>query len=167
MGVEFAHIEECEPKPFTCGDLREDLDSWSRRLQALGGVVGALSWYEGKTGGPISVFENHGEALGWIIEDYAKAIELTIDKNRDVFFNAKESVSSLMRGCQETYDIISKNQNISDIYVLDCRLKELDKFLKEVLVPAMHLKNAFEDLKKDILKNSKQAPEVVAAVGGV
>ncbi len=166
MGHEFLKTEKCEEVPFVSGSLIDDLDAWSRKLQVLGGAVSTIAWYKSRNVDSDCFFETQGETLGQIIEDYAKAIELTIEKNAAIFSDRKENIDILIKGCQETYDIVSKNRHISDICAIDRRVAELDEFLKGALVPAMRLKNNFETLKREILAINKKAPEAVAAAEG-
>lgn len=63
-----ANNDEIKIQPFSCGDENEDLLDWSKKLEALGMILEALAFRDDK------ILSMHGERLGQIVTDYARAI---------------------------------------------------------------------------------------------
>jgi len=80
-------------KPFTTGEIAEDIGCWIRRIDALGEVLTGLGFQALEKQSPDTLIMT-AEQLGMTIRDYAKAIEYHLDGAylvlRD-YFNQKES----------------------------------------------------------------------------
>jgi len=84
--------EACQ-RPFTFGlGVLDDLHMWSRKITILGHIIARLAELEGKQDYSFFYF---GEALGDIIEDYAKAINCVVNNEnfRDHFLRTDEEVT--------------------------------------------------------------------------
>ncbi len=154
-----AITEEIREKPFLCGDVREDLDGWSRKLGALGNLISALAWHE-KKGGSESLC-SEGEILGSIIHDYAHAIELTIDQESGVLSNIDEGIAFPLARHQSVYDMmaLTKDLNGTDLPAIQTQLKKLQTFTEETLIPVLRMTNGLEDMRKGIIENSTKQKE--------
>jgi len=63
-------------------DPLEAVLDWSNKLIAIGEISGSLSLYENRlTGSMTQSLYDHGETLGQIIADYARAINETTTEN--------------------------------------------------------------------------------------
>lgn len=147
--------EREERKPFQSDNVMEDIYTYARKMKALGEAWGALSWHENNGHGSTTALENCGEALGEIVMDYAGAIEILLDEIGKSVVDLDQNIVFPLAGCREAYDFIGATRRKEDLCAVDYRLKELTSFIENAAVPAISLKNAFEDLKKDILNKPK------------
>jgi len=153
-------------RPFTSGSVVDGLIDWATKIKTLGEVWGAISWHEAKGNGGTDTLERCGETIGSIIADYAEMIEDTVMENSKSFVDLGKNIVFPLTRCKEVYEWSSKNSHGPDVLHIDHQLKELGSFIENAALPAMQLKNAFEDLKKDILSKQKSAPEAVSAAAG-
>lgn len=159
--------EEIEKKrPFMGEKITDDLIDWAGKLKALGEVWGTLSWHEAQGHVSSDTLETCGETLGSIIMDYAELIENTVTENLSSFVDLDENVVFPLARCQEVYDWASKNRHTPDVSHIDYQLKELEAFMETAALPAIRLKNGFEELKKEIMAQKKSAPAAVSAAAG-
>lgn len=141
-------------RPYTSGNLIDDLVSWAKKVKVLGEVWGTLSWHENRQHGS-EVLESCGETLGDIIIDYADLIETAATENSKSFVDMDENIVFPLARCQEVYDHASKNVNSPDVSHIDYQLKELDSFIQNAAMPACELKKKFESLRKEVLEAKK------------
>jgi len=133
------------------GGLAENLDDWAWKLEALGGIIGALCWHEQNTPGTNALPE-YGEAYGQIIIEYAQLIRKAACENRD-----EENAETLISDLQEAYNLLKNSKTPEDIYIIDRHLKALSELFDTVIRPALELKNSFEDIKRELLSKKGKA----------
>ncbi|HPD57940.1 MAG: hypothetical protein BWY69_00808 [Planctomycetes bacterium ADurb.Bin401] len=144
---------EKQNRSYINGNLVENLDDWAWKLEALGGVIGALCWHEKNTtlGGTIALTE-YGEAYGQIIIEYAQLIRAAVCENKD-----EENSQTLISGLQEAYELLKNSTTLEDIYIIDRHLKTLSGLFDTVIQPASELKKSFEDIKRELLSRKGKA----------
>jgi hypothetical protein len=147
-------------RPYTSGDVVDDIIDWAGKLKVLGEVWGTLSWHEKSGHGSTDILENSGEILGSIITDYAELIENTISHSHK---NGEIIVNSLKR-YEETLQWIenSKGQGGS-AGVIDLDMQSLDRFIATVTQPAYLMKKRFAEMKKKYPIKHETASETVSA----
>jgi len=133
------------------GGLAENLDDWAWKLEALGGIIGALCWHEQNTPGTNALPE-YGEAYGQIIIEYAQLIRKAACENRD-----EENAETLISDLQEAYNLLKNSKTPEDIYIIDRHLKALSELFDTVIRPALELKKSFEDIKRELLSKKGKA----------
>lgn len=133
------------------GDLAENLDDWAWKLEALGGIIGALCWHEQNTPGT-NALPDYGEAYGQIIIEYAQLIRKAACENR-----GEENAETLISDLQEAYNLLKNSKTPEDIYIIDRHLKALSELFDTVIRPALELKNSFEDIKRELLSKKGKA----------
>jgi len=143
--------EEITEKPFSSGDVREDLIKWSYKLGALGNLISALAWHE-KDGGSESLCSD-GELLGSIIYDYAQAIKITTEKRCRILIDIDKAFVSPLPRCQEVYEWLNGRDmlNQSDLEPINYRLKELESFFEAFTGPALDLTGKFAKMRDAII----------------
>lgn len=146
---------DLEDMPFNKGDLRENLSDWVRKIQALARILSALSWHEAKDGGAADFSDL--EAYGWIIEDYAKAIGLTIDDNCLTLFYTDHALKDSVRRFGEVLETVKNSEHAPDIGIINRNLYDLEK-LAETMADAFKLIADFKDLKRQIQTKTSAAP---------
>ena len=147
-------------------DLLDNVTEWAEKLKALGDVWGALSWHVERYDGDGDSLARCGEMLGMIIADYAGLIQDTVTENMSSFVGLDKNVVFPLANCQEVYEWSSKHRHDPDICHIDYQLKELTSFIMSAAMPAIRLKNSFEELKKEIIAQHKNAPAAVSAAAG-
>ena len=60
--------DKIKRQPFSCGDENEVLLDWSKKLEAFGMTIETLAFRDDE------ILSIHGERLGQIVTDYARAI---------------------------------------------------------------------------------------------
>jgi len=152
--------------PFQTGDKIEDMMSYARKLNALGDLLQTLFWIGNACDTGQAELQRFGQELGWIMQDYSQALEIMLDESSCSFVDLDKNVVFPLGRCQEVYDFIGNNRRKEDICAVDYHLQELNNFIENAAMPAMRLKNSFEDLKKEMLAGNKSAPEAVRAAAG-
>ncbi len=154
--------DEQKHRPYTSGNAVDDLTDWAGKIKALGEVWSALSWHENESregGGGSQALEWCGEKLGEIIMDYAELIEVTIHENSKSFVDLDGSVvfplAHHQDGLRILYEGAFNEEGTKD--QIEQHIKELDAFSENASIPAMRLRNQFEDLKKKVLNRQKKA----------
>ena len=145
--------KEKQNRPCDNESLTEKLDDWAWKLEALGGIIGALCWHEKNTplGGTIALTE-YGEAYGQIIIEYADLIRTAVCENVGEK-NAQELISRLGEACE----LLKNSKSPNDIYIIDMHLQQLDSLIANLTAPALELKNSFESIKKNLMAGGKKA----------
>jgi len=153
-----------ERQPFQTGDVIEDMMGYAQKLNALGDVVMTMSWLHEAHNVGEAEFLRFGQDLGEIIQDYADALHIMLYKESLNFVDREKEVVFPLGQCREVYNFIGKTRRKEDLCAVDYRLKELDEFIEKAAVPAINLKNDFEQLRKEILNstNSKAQTAKVA-----
>jgi hypothetical protein len=102
-----------------------------------------------------------GEALGWIIKDYAEAIE-------DIFNEIRKDEIAGLRGewHEEVLEWIDSSKGGGgSAGVIDTHLEAIDRFIGTVAKPAFLLRNRFEEMKKKYPIKHNATVEAAAAAG--
>ena len=151
--------EEITEKPFSSGDVWEDLDDWSRKLGALGKMISALAWHE-KDGGSESLC-SEGELLGGIIYDYAQAIRLTMDQEHELLGDFDQSIVFPLARHQSAYGLmtLTTDLNETDIPGINKHLKALHAFTNKAINPVLEMTIGLENIRKEIIENSTKQKE--------
>jgi hypothetical protein len=156
--------DEQKQRPYTSGNVIDDVSDWAGKIKALGEVWSALSWHENESregGGGSQALEWCGEKMGEIIMDYAELIEVTIAKNGKFFIDPD--------GINVVFPLTAHQNSLKMLYQgafneegtidhIERSIKELDAFSENASIPAMRLRNQFEDLKKKVLGGPEKAP---------
>ncbi|MGV8059683.1 MAG: hypothetical protein AB2L12_16935 [Smithellaceae bacterium] len=152
-----AEKTEIKKKRFFTGSdsLADDLIDWASKLNALGYILGSLVWNESKPDSGTEALNWHGESLGMIISDYAAFIETAVEDNFGQINGLEGNAVKQLARWQEVYDFIKNTKRPEDIYAIDHQLHELSDFIHNISVPAISLKNDFDDLKKSLIDLQK------------
>lgn len=159
--------EEDKRIPFTSGGgFADDIMDWVTKVQAMNEAINALLWYETREGakGGAEAISWHGETLCGILGNYAEAIELKLHENWELFGDIENRVVFPLNKFQYEYGCVKETSQPSAIRCIDENLKKLTDFIDNAAVPALHLKNAFEEVKKRILAEQEKAPVTLKAV---
>ncbi|MDD5451507.1 MAG: hypothetical protein PHT49_06380 [Desulfovibrionales bacterium] len=158
--------EKIEKKPFSTGNIYEDLIGWASRLDALGALMSSLASFEES-----DELITSGEYLGYIISDYAKAINLSVHEAGNVFWRAQHGVYFSISDHKDSYEMIRQGAYYPEkaLEVVNREIKELNSFIKEVADPVIELEVSYEQLRRAIIKRieenkQKEAPATVGAV---
>lgn len=159
--------EEMEEKPFSTGDIYEDLIGWASRLDALGALISSMAFKESDE------LITSGEYLGYIISDYAKAINLSLHEAKNVSWRAPRGVYFSISDHKDSYEMIRQGAFYPEkaLEVVNKEIKELNAFMKEVADPVIELEVSYEQLRRAIIKRieenkQKEAPATLGAATG-
>ncbi|MFC1867669.1 hypothetical protein ACFL0H_06000 [Thermodesulfobacteriota bacterium] len=151
-------------KIFSSGDIADDLFGWIGKLEALGAVVSYLAYRESDD----QALEWHGEQLGGIISDYAKALNVTLTKAYGVlkdYFN--ENDGSVISDLKREFKILQEGHPCK--YAIDKATGQLETIdlLMVDFQDILSLRENFLKLREDIIDKlaPKKSPEDVG--GGI
>ena len=152
-------------KRFTTGsgDLGSVLIDWAGKLKAMGHILSCLAWHEKKPGSGTEALCLQGEELGGIISDYAEFIETATEDNLARIHGLEGNAVKQLARCQEVYDFVKNTNRPEDICAIDYRIREMTDFINNISLPAIDLKNSFEDLKKSIIAEQEKGSKSQAA----
>jgi len=145
----FEEVEEDWRKPLSggCGVL-EDLESWSRNLAALGEAACYLGEYGKEQDVPSEIFEN----FGYIIEDYANAINCVVGNKKFRNYCLRQGMSGFSLSKHlKTYEIILQGAFKNPLEKVEEELKEVEAFIENEATPSFSLLNKLKKLKETII----------------
>lgn len=159
--------EEKEEKPFSTGDIYEDLIGWASRLDALGALISSMAFEESDE------LIASGEYLGYIISDYAKAINLSLHEAKNVSWRAPRGVYFSISDHKDSYETIRQGAYYPEkaLEVVNREIKELESFIEEVVDPVIKLEVSYGQLRRAIIERieenrQKEVPATVGAAAG-
>lgn len=146
--------KEEERIPFQTDDIVEDMMGYARKLGALGELISAYSWLSNESNKGEEDFMRCAQELGMIIKDYAEGLDILLKKANHSFVDIDKNIVFSLTHCQEVYEFTSQHKHKPDVYHIDYQMKELDSFIHNAAMPAFDLKNKFESLRNEIIKNN-------------
>ena len=147
----------------------EDVANYARKLCALGDLIAAVccAATRGRDEAGLSdSLVRVGEELGYIIQDYAQAIDIMCMPFFDI--NDREAITRfIVDEYKDTYEFIVTHKRPADLLVINTKLQELRELRHNVSMPIIDLTNKFEDLAKEITeKRENIRPAAAAAASG-
>ena len=105
-----------------------------------------------------------GEELGYIIQDYAQAIEIMCMPFFDI--NDREAITSfIVDEYEDTYKFLSPHKRPEDLLVINAKLQELLELRHNMAMPIIDLTNRFEALAKEITGKKEKTSTAASAAG--
>jgi len=146
----FEEVEEAWRKPLSGGaGVLEDLENWSQRLATLGEATCYLGEYGKEQDVPPEIFEN----FGYIIKDYANAINCVVGNKKFRNYCLRQGMSGFSLSKHlKTYEIILQGAFINPLEKVEGELKEVEAFVESEATPSFSLLNKLRQLRETIIE---------------